>query len=140
MSLGGAAVGFAGAKADSTGVTGREVFVGDGSCLGAEAMVGAGPGVAEQEFRIRIKGRRAKQIFFIRAPQGECRLSAVHYNTGVLKCPHSLALNQISRNLLRDEGVSCRAGMDRCDDLNRLGADLDSDRQLTDQVAVTLYG
>jgi hypothetical protein len=65
MSSGGAAVGFSGANADSTGVTARASSVGDGSCLGAEVDAG----VEEQAFKIRINGRRAKGSLFIRAPQ-----------------------------------------------------------------------
>ena len=70
---------------------------------------------------------------------GLSAVSRAQYNTGVLKCPHPIELNQTSRNSLQDNGLLCRAGIDRRDDLNRLGTNLHSDRQLPDQVAVALY-
>jgi hypothetical protein len=68
MSSVGAAVGFSGAKADSSGVTATATCVGDGSWLGTEVVVGASSGTA-QALRSRIKGRRAEWSFFMMTPQ-----------------------------------------------------------------------
>ena len=66
MSSGGAAVGFPGANADSTGVIAGG---GDGSIVGTRVVVGTAAGVAAQEFKMSKKGTRAKWSFFMREPQ-----------------------------------------------------------------------
>jgi len=71
---------------------------------------------------------------------GMSAVRRAQYNTSILKCPHSIELHQTSRNSLRDDDFLCRAGIHRCDDLNRFGTNLHSHRQLTDQIAVALYG
>ena len=79
----GAAVGFPGAKADSTGVTGGDSPVGDGSYLGIEVAVGSVAGVAVQAFTSKRKDtnkHEAKRSFFMRAPQREMGIPSPELN------------------------------------------------------------
>ena len=69
MSSSGAAVGFPGAKADSTGVTARGLLVGEGSFNGAEVDVGTTVRAGAQAFKMSIKDRikhKVKEDFFIK--------------------------------------------------------------------------
>jgi hypothetical protein len=54
ISSSGAAVGFPGANADSTGVTGKAVLVREGSADGMRGFVGVAVGAATQEFKRRM--------------------------------------------------------------------------------------
>ena len=72
MSSSGAAVGFPGAKADSTGVIRSGSLVGDGSCDGIGVTVGGVVGAGAQAFMISKEEKikvGAKNNFFMQTPQ-----------------------------------------------------------------------
>jgi hypothetical protein len=71
MSSSGAAVGFPGAKADSTGVIAGGSLVADGSCDGIEVDIGITVGAVAQAFRTSRKHKTkdgTKSNFFMKTP------------------------------------------------------------------------
>lgn len=96
MSSRGAAVGFPGAKADSTGVSARGLRVGDGCWVRPGVIVGAA-GAQAVMTKIENEISRVEKVhFFIRTPQEDFRKSYIaKYTVDTQKCPRSVELNAI---------------------------------------------
>ena len=96
MSSSGAAVGFAGAKADSTGVTVSGLSVGEGCSVGASVTVGAGEAQAAM-IKIANKISRVQESeFFIEIPQEDFKKPCTaEYTVDTAKCPRSPELDGI---------------------------------------------